>query len=1137
MGQLHDQNAVREEPYREADILDVLPESSVGRGGDPLPVRKKRRRLTWAVRGVLIFIALICIGLTSLFLALENGVLDRSLNQRVQKLLQQAVGTTDAVSIGSTALRFTSEGRLALEARDVTLTKGANGEPADDAASKIGTVRLVLDPLRLARGQLSVSSIDASGIVVGNSLWQSDGKIDWAKLRVDGIPKLTEELFSKLDALLAIKRRGGLSVLRISDVTIMMKALGGRPQAVIMSELSLREPEPGDVELNGTFDVGGHEASLSILADTTKGRAERLKASLEGAALGPLMTLLDDQGEIVKGATGKLTAQLTAVRGQSGGEAEVQMSAKVDGGRFYMRWTPVDVPQLTINAAYDNEKHTLEVQPSKGVFGDTTLPFSGGIIDLDRLDDDGRSGFGFDFLFSGASADTETAGEPPVPFDAKFAGQFLTQTNELTADQIVVSTARGAAAGSLRMVFGEGSPQVSFGMRAARLHSSVVKQLWPFWMASKARDWVHKNLFGGNVTNASLSVFVPAGRMSIYPEPLDLDENELRISFDVDNVRMNIAGNIPPIRDTAGHFSLRGPKMVVDIDHGTSYFPSGRSVSLDGGQFIIANTYEKPLMADMHINVSGAADGVAELATYKPIGALERTGFVPSDFSGKISAKVDAAFGLIPDQNPPPPQWHTVMTLNGVDLEKEFNGHWLTDLDGTLDITPEAAKVDAKGNLDGAPMQLTAVEPVEPTSKVQRSRNIELTLDNDDRNRLLPGLGELIDGPLKINIDQSSEGRQAVSVDITKAALILPWIDWIKGRGIKAVATFDLKQDGARSDIGNFDLNGDGFRITGDLSVGKSGLISADFGNVRLSQDDRYALTVKRVSGGYDVRVDGESADMRSVLQKLKTGEESAAQGELGLSITANLSKLIGFNGEVLSAANFKYSAEGTTIKSISGSAVTDTGAAFVIQTASDASGPFVQITSGDAGAIARFADLYRQMQEGLLNIKIRGMRTDNWSGAIDIRKFRIVDEKRLQKLVSTPAGKDGQSLNSAVKRNIDVSSERFQRGFARINSNKGVLTIENGVVRGDQIGATFQGVLRDKKGQMSMTGTFMPAYGLNRLFTGLPIIGLILGNGNDQGVIGITFKLTGSFDHPDLLINPLSIIAPGIFRQIFEFQ
>lgn len=64
-----------------------------------------------------------------------------------------------------------------------------------------------------------------------------------------------------------------------------------------------------------------------------------------------------------------------------------------------------------------------------------------------------------------------------------------------------------------------------------------------------------------------------------------------------------------------------------------------------------------------------------------------------------------------------------------------------------------------------------------------------------------------------------------------------------------------------------------------------------------------------------------------------------------------------------------------------------------------------------------------------------------------------------------------------------------------------------------------------------------MPAYGLNRLFGELPVIGAILGNGRDRGLLGITFKLTGATTKPNLVINPLSIIAPGVFRQIFEFR
>ena len=96
---------------------------------------------------------------------------------------------------------------------------------------------------------------------------------------------------------------------------------------------------------------------------------------------------------------------------------------------------------------------------------------------------------------------------------------------------------------------------------------------------------------------------------------------------------------------------------------------------------------------------------------------------------------------------------------------------------------------------------------------------------------------------------------------------------------------------------------------------------------------------------------------------------------------------------------------------------------------------------------------------------------------------------------------------------------------------------VDGGVVRGIDVGATFQGTVRDRNGNMDMTGTFMPAYGLNRIFGELPLIGVLLGNGRDRGLIGITFKLAGRSTSRTLQINPLSIIAPGVFRTIFEFQ
>ena len=67
----------------------------------------------------------------------------------------------------------------------------------------------------------------------------------------------------------------------------------------------------------------------------------------------------------------------------------------------------------------------------------------------------------------------------------------------------------------------------------------------------------------------------------------------------------------------------------------------------------------------------------------------------------------------------------------------------------------------------------------------------------------------------------------------------------------------------------------------------------------------------------------------------------------------------------------------------------------------------------------------------------------------------------------------------------------------------------------------------------MNMTGTFMPAYGLNSMFGDIPLLGALLGNGRDRGLIGITYRLRGDAKAPQLEVNPLSVIAPGIFGSI----
>ena len=64
-----------------------------------------------------------------------------------------------------------------------------------------------------------------------------------------------------------------------------------------------------------------------------------------------------------------------------------------------------------------------------------------------------------------------------------------------------------------------------------------------------------------------------------------------------------------------------------------------------------------------------------------------------------------------------------------------------------------------------------------------------------------------------------------------------------------------------------------------------------------------------------------------------------------------------------------------------------------------------------------------------------------------------------------------------------------------------------------------------------------IPAQGLTRIFNDVPLFGQILGGGKGEGIFGITFAMGGLITKPQTQVNPLSILAPGIFRKIFEFQ
>ena len=63
-----------------------------------------------------------------------------------------------------------------------------------------------------------------------------------------------------------------------------------------------------------------------------------------------------------------------------------------------------------------------------------------------------------------------------------------------------------------------------------------------------------------------------------------------------------------------------------------------------------------------------------------------------------------------------------------------------------------------------------------------------------------------------------------------------------------------------------------------------------------------------------------------------------------------------------------------------------------------------------------------------------------------------------------------------------------------------------------------------------------VPAYVINSLLGRIPVLGKIFTGGEKgSGVFAATYKMAGPIEDPKVSVNPLSVLAPGLLRKLFN--
>jgi hypothetical protein len=180
-----------------------------------------------------------------------------------------------------------------------------------------------------------------------------------------------------------------------------------------------------------------------------------------------------------------------------------------------------------------------------------------------------------------------------------------------------------------------------------------------------------------------------------------------------------------------------------------------------------------------------------------------------------------------------------------------------------------------------------------------------------------------------------------------------------------------------------------------------------------------------------------------------------------------------------------------------------------------------VYLETDDAGALFRFTDTYPRMYGGRMWVAMDPPTQDQTPqvGTIVIRDFAVRGEAALDRVAGS-SGANGQQ---------GVIFTELSAGFTK---TPGRMSVRDGVVRGPIVGATVEGQVDFARSEMHLRGTFVPLYGLNNVFGQIPIVGLFLGGGSNEGLLGINYEAVGPPSAPRLTVNPVSAIAPGLLRK-----
>lgn len=719
---------------------------------------------------------------------------------------------------------------------------------------------------------------------------------------------------------------------------------------------------------------------------------------------------------------------------------------------------------------------------------------------------------------------------------AAVRGTYLPSTGVIAIDQGFVFGSQLSAKFAGRLVLAQdASPEIDLDGDVAAIDVRDLLHYWPLQANPGTREWIDGNVPAGRIGPVLVHTHIPAGAL----DQVALPDRSVEVTFPIRDATIIYIRGVTPMTGIAGSATLSGDTFRADIATGAV-----GPLTVSNGHVVIPNLHLQGTQGNVTAHVEGSVPQVLALIDQKPLKYPSR--FHIRTATAKGTASVDLSVRVPMLRKLKVDDVGISVRAATTDLALQLSDR-LTVTNSNVNFVVDNNSLRAVGtvNLDSANLAVDWSEAFKPKGPISTRIKVAGELSGTAREQMGIHLGDYVTGPVgvsgELDGNRGNIQRAQLKLDLTPSTLAVKMLGYRKPAGIAAQAQVALRLDPSATvrtaDIG---LAGTALAAHGTARWSPAGDLQAlDVPSFRSGTNDDFTLSLTRdPAQGSVIALSGRSFDAEALLKTEAKPQASqpAAKAEAApepYRVSARLDRVALGDGVVM--APFVLNASGTGWKIRTFSLNTSLGkSALVTGSISNASdGPHLMLSSADAGALAKGVIGSTSLKGGLLDLDAlitppaKGEGPD-LAGKLTITDFTIANQPFLTRLFS--AGSFGGLAD--LMRGKGIAIDKLEVPFTM---RGGVITVREARATGPSLGLTGEGYYDMGTDQLALQGAFAPLYGINSVWGAIPVLGDVLVSKKGEGIFGVNYSASGSADNPDVRVNPLSALTPGILRRLFQ--